>query len=260
VDDEPSAWELQEAPPTPSPEDHADTVLTHDGQELKGKILAELREGFLMRVGASTRIILFGDIKDIQREGAQAIGLPDSGSPSPPSTAKPAPPLTTQPNALTRAERVAHVLNGAHYQERSRSVVAAYVLELLFPGAGLMYAGNLGEGVVHLLLVTLLPGLLAGLVASLTAGMFLATQDTRLLQLGLGLMINLAIILGAAVIGARVTSVIRAGPAAATNNQRVLGELLQQSRQVRSENSPEDGHADLPSVDEESETLAQDDP
>lgn len=208
-----------------------DAITTNDGQTLHGTIISELQQGFLVRLeGGGTAVIPYARITAVERgDDTLLAGLPKLGQAQ--STAQStalgkAPP----PELPLRVELLAQAQNSKTFSSGSKSVPLAYLLEVLFPGAGLIYAGSVGEGVGHLLLVTLLPVVLTAALGGTVATLYALVRDDRALQLGLGLGINLIIILSAAVVSARVTAILRAGPAAANTNQKLLGDLVRQAR------------------------------
>ncbi|MEW5850070.1 MAG: hypothetical protein AB2A00_14875 [Myxococcota bacterium] len=223
-------------PATPLPTTPAtgpDVVVTKDGVSHRGRILSEVQGGFLFRGDDGvTRVIPFDQIDDLQR-----------GSP-----ATFAPPATTETTVSEeREDLTARVRGSPEYRRKSRSVGMAYALELLFPGAGLIYAGAMTEGIMHLLLVTVVPAGIVGVIGGLAAGVyFLVPPPGRdeILRVGGGLVLNLAIILAAALLSARVTSVIRAGPAVRDHNEKPLAELVRAERRKLVPEQPENADSD----------------
>lgn len=234
-----AAGPVDEPPPTPlHPADDRDDgeagcgpidiIETTDGRTRRGHILTELQQGFLFHDDDEdqTLVIAWASIRDLQRGN-------DVRTP-PPSIA--APPVEKPAPRMSPGETAARVLASPEYESRRRSVPLAYLLELLVPGAGHMYAGAVGEGITHLLLVTVLPAvILSGLLAG-GAALYAVTLSTTqgapnpaVPSVVTGLLINFMIILVGAVLSARVASVMRAGPAATIYNQRLLGEMIHES-------------------------------
>jgi len=197
-----------------------DVIETSDGRTHRGRILSELQQGFLFREEEGiTQVIPYAQVTEIQR-AAELL--------HPPAPVVPPAPVAAPVAAPSTMEQAARVLVSPGYAARRRSVPLAYVLELLVPGAGHMYAGAIGEGMTHLLLVTLLPGVILGGLLAGGVTLYALNPDLGVTQVVTGLLINFLIILVAAVLSARVASVMRAGPAATTYNTRLLGEMMQE--------------------------------
>ena len=211
------------ARPEASPDD---VIVTGDGVTHRGRILAELQSGFLFREGSgTTTVVPFTDIVDLTRPGMARVVA--SASPSPPPAS---PPVTTMVYR-SRAELVEELQGSPSYTGSTRSEGVASLLELLLPGVGLMYAGAWVEGITHLVVVVSIPALLSLSLAVAAGLMYALGPEDRIAQVGLAMVVNLGIILAAAVVSSRVASVMRAGPAAAAHNQRVMSDLVRQARE-----------------------------
>lgn len=208
-------------------EESPDGITTDDGRALRGRILDELPQGYLLRTAdGQTLVIPYARVVDIFRGGEDAALV----EPAEPAAAAPPAPVTPEP-LPPREELMSQVMASPRWQSETRSVPLAYALEVLIPGAGLMYAGSLAEGVAHLVLVVLMPGLVVAALGAPMLALWVVSRDTQLIaQMGVGLGINLFIILAAALLSARVGSILRAGPAASQHNQKLLGDLVREAR------------------------------
>jgi TM2 domain-containing membrane protein YozV len=205
-----------------------DVILTGDGVTHRGRILAELQNGFLFRDNAGhTVVVPFTDVADLDRANARPVAAPPPAPPLP----QPAPTPVTAMVYRSRMELVDELQSTAVYRNRTRSEGVAYLLELLLPGVGHMYAGSWVEGITHMVVVAAIPTFLATSLAVTVGLMYALGPEDRLSQVGLAMVVNLGIILAAALVSARVSSVMRAGPAAAAHNQRVMSDLVRQARE-----------------------------